>query len=68
MASAIGSCAATKSFYMRKEGIHMDLMQLGLQLMGYGLLGVFAVLLIFMGSIKLLTVIFPYKEEPEQES
>lgn len=41
----------------------MSLMQMGLQLMGYGLVGVFSVLLIFMGFIKLLTTVFPEKDE-----
>jgi hypothetical protein len=41
----------------------MNSIQLGVQLMGYGLLGVFTVLLIFMGAIKLLTIVFPEKEK-----
>jgi len=38
-------------------------MELGLKLMGYGLLGVFTTLIIFMIVIKLLTAFFPYKPE-----
>ena len=37
--------------------------QMGLELMLYGLSGVFAVLILFYGVIKLLVKIFPYKEE-----
>lgn len=36
---------------------------LGIQLMLYGLAGVFTTLLLFMLSIWLLTKIFPYREE-----
>lgn len=40
----------------------MSDLQLGFQLMGYGLLGVFSVLLIFIIMILGLTKIFPPKE------
>ena len=43
----------------------MTNIQLGVELMGYGLIGVFSVLLIFMGSIKLLTVVFPPRDDEE---
>jgi Na+-transporting methylmalonyl-CoA/oxaloacetate decarboxylase gamma subunit len=36
---------------------------LGLELMGYGLAGVFIVLILFFIVIKMLIKIFPYKEE-----
>ncbi|MDR2933260.1 MAG: OadG family protein [Oscillospiraceae bacterium] len=45
----------------------MNDMQLGFQLMGYGLLGVFSVLIIFMIVIKLLTVIFPAEKESKDQ-
>ena len=38
----------------------MNVMELGVQLMGYGLLGVFTTLISFIIIIKLLTAIFPY--------
>lgn len=37
----------------------MNVIQMGVQLMGYGLLGTFAVLLIFMAVIKLLALLYP---------
>ncbi|NLK72395.1 MAG: OadG family protein [Clostridiales bacterium] len=41
----------------------MSDMDLGLQLMAYGLAGVFTVLVLFYLGIKLLVKLFPYKEE-----
>ncbi len=38
-------------------------MNLGLELMGYGLAGVFATLFIFILAIKLLVLLFPAKKE-----
>jgi len=40
----------------------MNELSLGLELMAYGLTGVFAVLIMFFGIIKLLVKLFPYKE------
>ncbi|MDP3388249.1 MAG: OadG-related small transporter subunit [Eubacteriales bacterium] len=40
----------------------MDNVNLGLQLMGYGLAGVFMVLILFYAVIKLLLKLFPLKE------
>jgi hypothetical protein len=39
----------------------MDSLNLGLQLMGYGLTGVFMVLILFYAVIKLLLILFPLK-------
>ena len=41
----------------------MNELGLGLELMMYGLTGVFAVLIMFYFVIKLLLKVFPYKEE-----
>ncbi len=41
----------------------MNELKLGLELMLYGLIGVFVVLILFFFVIKLLTTVFPYKEE-----
>ena len=41
----------------------MNELKLGLVLMLYGLIGVFVVLILFFFVIKLLTTVFPYKEE-----
>ena len=46
----------------------MTHMQLGVALMGYGLIGVFSVLLLFILLIKLLTTIFPHKKETPEDS
>lgn len=43
----------------------MDHLNLGFQLMAYGLAGVFVVLILFYIMIKLLLKIFPYKEEQD---
>lgn len=40
----------------------MDNVTLGLQLMAYGLIGVFMVLILFYAVIKLLLKLFPLKE------
>jgi len=40
----------------------MTAMNLGLKLMLYGLSGVFSVLILFYGVIKVLGKMFPYKE------
>ncbi|MBZ4646339.1 MAG: hypothetical protein PWR27_1297 [Petroclostridium sp.] len=45
----------------------MDQINLGLQLMGYGLAGVFLVLILFYAVIRLLVKIFPYNPEEEQD-
>ncbi|MDK2799867.1 MAG: hypothetical protein PWP27_1078 [Clostridiales bacterium] len=44
----------------------MGQIDLGLQLMAYGLSGVFFVLIMFYAVIKLLDKIFPYSPEKEQ--
>jgi hypothetical protein len=36
---------------------------LGVQLMGYGLIGVFAVLAVFYGLIVAIRKLFPYKDD-----
>ncbi|WP_236860098.1 OadG family protein [Candidatus Formimonas warabiya] len=41
----------------------MDLVGLGLEVMGMGLAGVFVVLILFYFMIKLLIKVFPPKEE-----
>ena len=41
--------------------------QMGLELMLYGLAGVFVVLILFFVVIKLLVAIFPYKEEKKSD-
>ncbi len=41
----------------------MDEFGLGLELMAYGLTGVFVVLILFFIVIKLLLIVFPYKGE-----
>ena len=41
----------------------MNTMALGWQLMGFGLAGVFTTLILLLGTIVLLTKIFPYKDE-----
>lgn len=41
----------------------MKELMLGVELMIYGLIGVFSVLILFFFVIKLLTTVFPYKEE-----
>ena len=40
----------------------MDEFKLGLELMGYGLTGVFMVLILFYAVIRLLVKVFPYKD------
>lgn len=40
----------------------MDEFKLGLELMGYGLSGVFMVLILFYAVIRLLVKVFPYKD------
>lgn len=42
-------------------------MQLGIELMIYGLSGVFSVLLIFMLIIKVITVLLPYAEDSDKD-
>lgn len=39
---------------------------MGLQLMGYGLAGVFLVLILFYGMIQLMMKVFPYHPENEE--
>ena len=46
----------------------MTQMQLGVTLMGYGLIGVFSVLLLFILLIKILTAVFPHKKEKPEDS
>lgn len=45
----------------------MNDIQLGLQLMGYGMAGVFLVLILFYLMILLLMKIFPYNPEKEEK-
>lgn len=40
----------------------MSDLNLGVQLMGYGLLGVFSVLVLFYFTIQLLMKVFPHKD------
>lgn len=40
----------------------MSDMELGWQLMAYGLAGVFSVLILLWGTIRLLLKVFPYRE------
>lgn len=42
-------------------------MQLGIELMMYGLAGVFSVLIVFMLAIKIMTVLLPYKDSREDD-
>lgn len=46
----------------------MDQFGLGLQLMLYGLIGVFTVLIVYFVMIKVLVQIFPYKSEEKPSS
>ncbi len=39
----------------------MSDLSLGIQLMGMGLVGVFSVLILFYGTIRLIMKLFPYK-------
>ena len=41
---------------------------LGLQLMVYGLIGVFMVLIVFFGMIKALIKLFPARDDEEQKT
>jgi len=43
-----------------------ELMKQGIQLMGYGLIGVFSTLILFIVVICLLVKLFPYQEKPEE--
>ena len=45
---------------------NMSDIMMGLQLMGYGLAGVFLVLILFYGIIRLMVKLFPYKPEEEK--
>lgn len=46
----------------------MNDLTLGWQLMGYGLAGVFTTLIVFMLVIKLITKLFPEKEDERSAS
>lgn len=45
----------------------MNQLDLGFQVMGYGITGVFTVLILFYFMIKGLLKLFPYKAEEENE-
>jgi hypothetical protein len=44
----------------------MSEISMGLQLMGYGLIGVFLVLILFYAMILLMMKIFPYRPESDE--
>ncbi|NLO39492.1 MAG: OadG family protein [Ruminiclostridium sp.] len=46
----------------------MSDISLGLQLMGYGLVGVFVVLILFYFMILLMMKVFPYRPENEEQN
>ena len=43
-----------------------DNLTAGIQLMGYGMMGVFTVIVIFIGAIKLLLKVLPEDEEKDK--
>ena len=62
-AKSIESVSYTHLDVYKRQGIHMNEIQLGLLLMAYGLVGTFVALALFFLIIKLLGKIFPEKNK-----